>query len=206
MTREEWLRHAVEELDRYVFEGDLDLLNHNFQIACARVKGSKMTECIQPADEEALSEDVFFPTTIGVSFTIRDPQEMLVLLCYECLHAFFNIKGTGKKFKELAEKYYFEAPYKEVHASSYLKSLIKMVHQSLVDKYGDFPGSAVSFKPKEKKEGKKSTITAFCPECGYELKVSRKVFEKYNGLPTCMCGAHMAQDLEDENTRTETEG
>ena len=39
----------------------------------------------------------------------------------------------------------------------------------------------------------------FCPECGYEMKVAKKIFEKHNGgLPTCPCGAKMGIDMEDE--------
>jgi hypothetical protein len=199
MTREEWLRHAVEELNATVFKGDLDLLNHDFQIACGRVRGSKPTETIQPYEGENVSLDDFFPTTISVNFTIKDPIEMLTTLAYECIHAFFNVKGTGKAFKKLAEAYYFEAPYKEVHASDYLKELIQTSYEHLVKNYGKFPGVPVVFPKEEPKQGKKNVLIAFCPECGYELKISRKILEKHNnGLPTCPCGTKMALDLSDE--------
>ena len=95
MTREEWLRHAVEEINTAVFGGDLDLLNHDFQIACGRTQGKKPTECIQPYDGEDVKLEDFFPTTISVNFTIKDPIEMLTALTYECIHAFFNVKGTN---------------------------------------------------------------------------------------------------------------
>ena len=48
MTREEWLRKAVEMLDSELFEGDLDLVNHEFQITCGKFSGSKRTDTIQP--------------------------------------------------------------------------------------------------------------------------------------------------------------
>lgn len=199
MSREEWLRHAVEELDSVVFEGDLDLLNHKFQIGCGRTQGSKPTECIQPCDDEDVQLDDFFPTTISVNFTIKEPIDMLAALCYECIHAFFNVKGCNKRFKSLAEKYYFEKPYKEVHPSAYLGSMLKMVYNNLVDKYGEFPGRPVVFHKKEKKEGKKNAFVVFCPECGYELKISRKVYENFNQtLPTCACGVKMIIDTTEE--------
>lgn len=199
MTREEWLRHAVEEINTAVFGGDLDLLNHDFQIACGRTQGSKPTECIQPYDGEDIKLEDFFPTTISVNFTIKDPIEMLTALTYECIHAFFNVKGTGKQFKKLAERYYFEAPYKEIHASEYLRETLTNVYARLEKNYGKFPGKPVVFHKKETKDGKKNTIVAFCPACGYELKISRKMFEKHNqGLPTCPCGTKMAADLSDE--------
>ena len=201
MTREEWLRHAVEELNTSVFGGDLDLLNHDFQIACGRTRGSKPTETIQPYEGEDVKLEDFFPTTISVNFTIKDPIEMLTVLAYECIHAFFNVKGSGKAFKQLAEKYYFEAPFKEIHPSEYLKELIQSVYSRLVKNYGKFPGSPVVFPRAEEKQGKKNVLIAFCPECGYELKIARKTLEKYNnGLPTCPCGTKMALDLSDEES------
>lgn len=204
MVREEWLRHAVEELDSVVFEGDLDIFNHNFQIACGRCPGTKSTESIQPYDGEDVNLDDFFPTTISVNFTLKDIDEMLIALTYECIHAFFNVKGTTKQFKQLAEKYYFEKPYSQPHASDHLLGLIAVVRANLEKKYGKFPGQPVVFHKKEKKEGKKNFIVAFCPECGYEAKVSRKVFDAHNGgLPTCVCGTKMAQDLTEEEPKDE---
>ncbi len=45
-----------------------------------------------------------------------------------------------------------------------------------------------------------------CNNCGYEMKVSRKMFEKHGKqLPTCVCGTKMALDLEDEEEETKIE-
>jgi hypothetical protein len=203
MTNEEWLRHAVEEIDIEVFGGDLDLLNHAFQINWGRVKGSKLTETIQPSDGEIIDLDDFFPTTICVSFTIKDPMDMLTALTYECIHAFFNIPKKNKQFKQLAEKYYFEKPYKEAHPSQFLTSILQNVHKRLIKQYGHFPGMPVVFYPKEKKDGPKNTLVVFCPHCDYELKISRKMYDKYNQkLPVCVCGTKMALDLSDEEEKT----
>ena len=199
MTREEWLRHAVEEINTAVFGGDLDLLNHDFQIACGRTQGKKPTECIQPYDGEDVKLEDFFPTTISVNFTIKDPIEMLTALTYECIHAFFNVKGTNKQFKKLAERYYFEEPYKEIHASEYLREILVNVHNRLEKNYGKFPGKPIVFHKKETKGGKKNTYDVFCLECGYTVKITKRLINKYPGrLPVCICGAHMAVDLEDQ--------
>lgn len=202
MTREEWLRRAVEMLDAELFEGDLDILNHPFQISCSRCQGNKKTECIQPYDGEDVSLDDFFPTTIGVNFTIKDSEEILGNLALECIHAFFNIKSSNsKKFKDLAQKYYFEAPFNEYHPSIYLKDIIKSILNKLIREYGDFPGKAVVFHKKDKKDQQKRAYTVFCPECGYEMKITKKMLDKHGGsLPTCPCGVKMGLDLEDENS------
>ena len=52
------------------------------------------------------------------------------------------------------------------------------------------------------KNSRKKTSTSGnsnkCPECGFEMKTTRKMFEKHGKkLPTCVCGTKMALDLED---------
>ena len=204
MTREEWLRKAVEMLDVEIFEGDLDTINHKFQINCGIVPGKKLTNTIQPYDGEEVKLEDFFATTISVSHTIKDPIEMLGNLARECVFAFFNEKKINKHTKRLFEKYYFEAPFTSYNPSSYLIELLNIIYKKMVAQHGEFPGETVVIYPKEKKEGKKNTLVLFCPDCGYEIKVSRKMHEKHGqGAPTCVCGSKMALDCEDENENTE---
>ena len=199
MTREQWLRHAVEKLDTEIFDGDLDTINHKFQINCGIVPGKKLTTTIQPYDGENVSLADFFPTTISVSHSIKDPKEMLENLTRECVFAFFDEKKVTKRCKKLLEKYYFEAPFSECRPSAYLKVLLDSVYKQLVNECGEFPGQTVITYPKEKKEGKKNTIILFCPDCGMEYKVNRKKWEKNtSGLPTCGCGTKMGVDNSDE--------
>lgn len=206
MTREEWLRYAVEMIDTEIFEGDLDTINHQFQINCGICPGKKLSNTIQPYDGENVKLEDFFPTTISISHTIKDPVEILGNLTRECIFAFFNEKSINKRVKKLFEKYYFEAPFTSYNPSEYLKTLLNSVYRQMVDKYGKFPGETVVVYPKEKKDGKKNTLVIFCPNCGMEYKVSRKTWEKStSGFPTCGCGAKMALDCEDENKET-TEG
>ena len=43
-------------------------------------------------------------------------------------------------------------------------------------------------------------MTFFCPECDYEVKTNKKMFEAHGqGIPTCPCGAKMGIAC-DENT------
>ncbi len=200
MTNEEWIRHAVEVLDSVVFEGDLDLLNHPFQISWGKTSGKKLTEVLQPYDGEDVRLEDFFPTTISVNYTIKDPEQLLGNLALECIHAFFNEKSVGsKRFKKLAEKYYFEKPYKTYNPSAHLSDLISSAYEELKSLYGKFPGTPITFHEKEKKERKKSTYVMFCPNCGYEVKVSAKMFDKHGkGSLTCVCGTKMGIDLTDE--------
>lgn len=199
MTREEWLRHAVELINDEVFNGDLDINNHDYQIACGRCPGKKLTEVIQPSDNEDIGLEDFFPTTIHVNFTITDPIKMLEALAFSCMEAFFNLKPKGKVFKMTAKKYEFENNGDGWVANEFLMMHLKSIYKKLVESHGKFPGKPIKFPEKEQKEKKKSSYAIFCPDCGYELKVARKIFEKHNnGLPTCSCGAKMAIDFGDE--------
>ena len=199
ITREKWLRHAVEMLDTKLFNGDLDLFNRQYQVSIGRCPGQKCSESVFPFDGEDVSLDDFFPVTMQVSWTLKDPIEMLGNLALECIHAFFDERKQTKRFKQLADKYYFEKPYSKFTPSSHLRDILEDVHTSMVKEYGEFPGYPVVFHPKPKKEGKKNTIILFCPECAMEYKVSRKMWEKNkSGFPTCGCGTKMGIDLTDE--------
>lgn len=198
MTREEWLLLAVEKLNTEVFNNELDITNHAFQISCCKCAGKKHTEVFQPSDNEDIGLDDFFPTTIHIDFTINDPIKLLKELAFACMPAFFNMKPKGKLFKVTAEKYGFE--YINGWEVSYdLEDTIKNVYKQMVREHGEFPGKAVKLPVKEKKEKKKSSYAIFCPDCGYEMKITRKIFEKHGkGLPTCPCGAKMGVDMDDE--------
>lgn len=201
MCREEWLRHAVEFLDTELFGGGLELLNNTYQISCGRTKKNKLTEVVFPYDGADVQLDDLFPNTIYVNDSFKDSVEMLSNLAYSCIQCFYGIRSVkNKQFKTLAESFYFDSPYNQCHPSSHLTDIIKNIYNKMVVKYGEFPGKAVVVRKKEKSEkGKGRTIKMFCAECGYEMKTTRKMFEKHGEkLPTCVCGAKMALDLSDE--------
>ena len=202
VTREKWLRHAVEMLDTKLFNGDLDLFNRQYQVSVGRCPGKKLSETAFPFDGEDVTLDDFFPVTMQVSWTIKDPIELLGNLALECIHAFFDERKMSKRFKSLADKYYFDKPYNTFTPTVYLTDILKEVHAELVKNYGEFPGYPVVFHLKEKKEGKKNTLVLFCPNCSIEYKVSRKQWEKNtSGFPTCGCGAKLGIDLSDEEEK-----
>lgn len=214
MTREEWLRLAIEKLNSNLFNGDLDLLNNPYQVSVGVTstnifnRGRTYTVFF-PYDGEDPTLDDFFPVTMIVDHAIKDPVEMLEALALACIRAFFNHKKDNKKFKKHAEDYYFEQVDKQLVASDYLKSILNGVYGVMVRNYGDYPGKAVvqHVKEKKEKERQKNTIKMFCPNCDFETKTSRKVFEKYGQkCPTCACGTQMAVDLEDENNESESLG
>jgi hypothetical protein len=200
MTREEWLTEAIWLLDEKVFDNQLDSKNHKFQINCGICPGKKLSTTIQPYDGEDVKLEDFFPTTISIDHTIKDPIIMLGNLARECVFAFFNESKLNKRCKKLFERYGFGKPYTEFNMSDELECILKEVYNILKEELGEFPGVPVVVYPKEKKDKKKSSYSVFCDACGYELKVSRKMLEKYHGdTPTCMCGHKMGIDYEEES-------
>ena len=199
ITREKWLRHAVELLDTKLFNGDLDLFNRQYQVSIGHCGGKKGYEVVFPYQGEDVNIDDFFPVSIQVSWSIVDPVEMLGNLAQACIHAFFDEPKNNKRFRQLADKYYFEAPYHKYSPSTHLIDILNEVYTELVKDYGVFPGYPIVIRPKEKKAGKKGTLVMFCPSCAYEVKVKRKVWEKNGqGTCTCVCGTKMGIDLTDE--------
>lgn len=199
ITREKWLRHAVELLDTKLFNGDLDLFNRQYQVSIGRCGGKKGYEVVFPYQGEDVNLDDFFPVSIQVSWSIVDPVEMLGNLAQACIHAFFDEPKCNKRFRQLADKYYFESPYNKYSPSTHLIDILNEVYAELVKDYGEFPGYPIVIRPKEKKAGKKGTLVMFCGNCGYEVKVKRKVWEKNGqGTCTCVCGTKMGIDLTDE--------
>ena len=153
MTREEWLRNAVELLDADLFKGGLDVLNNNYQIGCGWTRRNHISEVIFPYDGADVQLDDFFPNTINISFTCADPKEMLVNLAYSCIQCFYGIRSTkNKKFKTLAESFYFDAPYNKCTPSDYLMEIIDSVYQSSFVSYTRINGSTsdiqISYKSK----------------------------------------------------------
>lgn len=201
MTREEWLQKAVEKLNANLFNGELDLINKPYQISVGRTRWDDSREVFMPYQGEDPTMDDFFPPTIVINHLLKDPVEILAAVALGCIQAFYGHQRCNKKFKKDAERFYFEFNKRVPMVTDYLKTILLGVYGSMVKTYGDFPGKAVSVhkKEKEEKERVKNTLTLFCPNCDYTLKVSRKVFEKHGQkCPTCVCGAKMAVDLSDE--------
>lgn len=199
---EEWLRCAVEQLDKYVFDGALELGTHDYQIYYGRVRGTKGAETVQPSDNENITLDDFFPTTIGVDYQIKDLDVLMATLALECIKGFMNV-SKGKPYKKACERFYFEKPFNSPHPSPYLKDLLHDALEATIQKVGPFPGKAVKFPVKDKKGKKPTKALFFCPECGLELTASLKKLKDNNGFPICVCGTKMSRDWEYEKGEEE---
>lgn len=196
-TREEWLRAAVPLINEKIFSNEFEI--EQYQVSSALLGGNKLGETVMPYQGEDVGLDDFFPPTIHIDEKIKEPETLIATLAHEMIHAFGDVKGHGKAFGRYAGPAGFEKPYAQLSTNETLSMLCREVAKEL----GSWPGKALTIHPKEKKTKTFSGVL-FCPECGYELKVSEKMFNKHNqGLPVCPCGCHMALDCSDENPTEE---
>lgn len=206
ITAEQWIRTAIKHIDIIVFENELNTHTHKYQVYFGRIKGKHGCETVQPSDNEDITLDDFFPTTIGVDYQTKDIDQMLANIALECIRAFMGIT-KGKAYKKKCAEYYFEPPFSEAHVSPFLRDQLTEVLDKTVAECGDFPGVPVKFPTKEPKEKKPTKAVYFCPECGLELTASIKKLKGATGTPTCICGARMGRDLSDglndQNNTTE---
>ena len=203
ITREEWLRNAVEKLNAGLFNGELDILGHPYQISTGRTRWDDSVEVFSPYQGEDATMDDFFPTTIVVSHLIKDPIELLSAVALGCIQTFYGYPQRNKKFKKEAERFYYEFDKRTPVITEYLHGILFNVYGQMVKQYGDYPGKPVSIHKVAPKEKQKNTLTLFCPNCDFTLKVSKKVFEKYGQkTPTCVCGAKMAVDFDEEENNS----
>ena len=63
------------------------------------------------------------------------------------------------------------------------------------------PAKEEPVKEQDKKEKKKKTFSGklFCPNCGFEVRISEKMFKDHGGqMPICPCGTHLALDCTED--------
>lgn len=192
-TREEWLRSAVDLINEKIFNNEFEI--EQYQVSMALLGGKKLGDTIMPYQGEDVGLDDFFPPTIHIDEKIKESNMIVAVLAHEMIHAFGDVHGHGKAFAKYAAPVGFEKPFSQININETLGSLCREISKEL----GTWPGKPLAVHPKEKKPKNFSGVL-FCPECGYELRVSETMFNKHNqGLPTCPCGCHMALDCENED-------
>lgn len=197
ITREEWLYKCVDIINDYIFDGEFDIQNIKFQIACGWCKSQKaLGETIFPYDGEDITLDDCFPITIHISVKEDDECKIIGILTHEMIHAFANIRNHGKDFKKIAKRIGFQEKITELHINDELSDKIKCVKNIMHDKYGEFPGKAINLHLRKKKEHNKNIFKLYCPQCGFNVKAKKTDVDKF-GRPSCACGTLMTLDIEE---------
>jgi len=116
----------------------------------------------------------------GAGGTLR----VLDVLLHELIHAVMpEGEGHGRKFAKAAQALGLEGKPTHTVAGDVLKARL----QSIVDKLGEIPHSALDPKTLKKAQSTRQ-LKAMCGDCGYVIRVTRKWVDEC-GLPTCPCSA-----------------
>lgn len=208
VTREEWLKAAVALVNKHVFNDEYEV--SQLQISIGRPKGKALGETVvTDFNKEDVSMDDFFPPTVFISPLIKEPIQILIAITHELIHAYETMSPRhSKAFKQKAEEVGFIDKKTDYQINDALETTLNGVLDLLVSQYGKWPGVAITTptkKESDEKTKKTNTIVYFCPECGFELKTSKKLAEEHPGSPTCVCGCKMGIDIGEEPNNEQSE-
>ena len=82
ITREFWLRQAVEKIRGRIFP-DMPKMEYQISTGWTTRKQKALGETITPYQGEDVTLDDFFPMTIHINVLIKDPKEMIGVLIHE---------------------------------------------------------------------------------------------------------------------------
>lgn len=183
-TREEWLTAGVEEL-RPFFVSHGKPIADKVRIACGFPLDAKRSKAIGQCWSESNSGDS--TVEILISPELADPVAVFEVLVHELCHATPNGMNHGKPFKAIATKMHLvphngtvREPWKSTKGSAdFLPT-----YQAIIDSLGAYPHAPLIYQTKKTQATR--LLKAFCPSCGYTIRLTSKWAAK--GLPTCVCG------------------
>ena len=181
--REEWLLSAVEELRKY-FEIKGLKLPTNIKVSCGWT-GKNISKTLGSCWDNTVSRNNFYEIFISpILDDVVGSQGVVANLIHELTHALLGVQEKhGKKFKIAIKKLGLTGKSTSTYADS---ELITDVIKPLAEKLGTYPHGSINLEVKEKKARNKNILDAYCPNCGYEIKVKVKFLDK--GIPKCpMC-------------------
>lgn len=187
MTREEWLNAFVQKM-RPVFEDKGYPLPEKIQVTCgfpsqqAKSRLRRIGEHWSPKASADNRHEIF------VSPVLYENYKVLGTLVHELCHAATDGDGHRGKFPACAKALLLEGKPSQATGGEAFKQFM----EPLVAEVGDYPHAALVIGTKDKKQSTRM-LKAFCPECGYTIRLSAKWAEM--GLPDCpMDGIEMVNN------------
>lgn len=185
-NREEWLLNATNKL-KPLFEAIDYPLPGQVRVSCGwpsnRSQSSKnkvVGECWQ---REAAQDRV---PQIFISPALYDSVEVLGVLVHELIHA-MGIRGHKTDFKKVAILIGLEGKMTSTYPGERLKGKLIKITQDI----GDYPHAKLEGRTKPKQSTR--LLKAWCAECGYTVRVTRKWLEI--APPTCTtCDTEMESE------------
>lgn len=182
-TREDWLVAGVEEL-RPVFHALNKPIPQRIRVACGFPLDAKRSKAIGQCWADTASADKTIE--ILISPVLDKPVEVFEVLVHELCHATAGAFNHGVNFRKVAEAMKLVAvgggrePWKSTKGAPDFVD----AYGDMIKSLGDYPHAALTYK--EKKTQSTRMLKAYCPTCGYTVRLTQKWASQ--GLPTCPCG------------------
>lgn len=200
MIREEWLGQLTEKL-RPIFDGINYPLPDKIRTSCgfpSRGALSTKRRSVGEAWSSDRSDDKTFETF--VSPMVADALEVAAIQVHELVHCAAGVEcGHRSPFTKVAKAVGLEGKMTETVAGEDLKSIL----QIFIDELGPYPHAKLVHSSLPKKQGTRMILVK-CPNCGYQVRTTRKWLEV--GVPICPCGEEMKPEFldEDNNDNSDT--
>lgn len=181
-TREQYLNAALEEL-RPVFDAkghslpDLIRVTCGFPSSKARSQHRAIGEHWSPAASDDGHHEIL------ISPVMDDPYEVFGILVHELCHAATDGDGHRGRFPALARALWLEGK----PTSTTIGTQFRVQFQALVESLGTYPHAALNVGRTRKVQSTRM-LKAFCPACGYTIRLSTKwAYDSNNNtnLPLC---------------------
>lgn len=183
MTREEWLKAAISQIDREVFPG---ITMPEIQVSVGWPGGgSRRTRIGECWSTSAAGDGV---AQVFISPTLEDAPKVLATLTHEMIHAIDDCENGHKApFKRMALAAGLEGKMTATTAGEVLKAKLKII----ADDLGTYPHAALTLSASGTKTQGTRMLKLEAECCGYTVRTTRKWVDL--GLPSCPCGSAMVE-------------
>lgn len=182
-TREDWLTAGVEEL-RPVFDAIGKPIPQRIRVACGFPLNAKRSKAIGECWADTASADKTIE--ILISPVLDKPLAVFEVLVHELCHATAGAFNHGVNFQKVATAMHLRAvgTGREAWKSTTGTDDFVTAFGPIIDSLDAYPHAALTYK--DKKTQTTRLLKAYCPSCGYTVRLTQKWASQ--GLPTCPCG------------------
>jgi hypothetical protein len=187
-TRESWLKSAVARIrddhrDLFAEHGDVTILDNILISAGFPSKGGANGKTVGQCWATSAADG---SAHIFINPIVSNPVEILAIICHEMSHAADDCEhGHKGPFVKMFKGLGLEGkPTQSGYGESFAAYAWHVLEQ-----LGEYPHKALTGQ-----HGKTQTtrmLKVVCPECGYQVRTTKKWLEI--GTPTCHCGTKMVQ-------------
>lgn len=193
MTREHWLQKTIKKIDEVIFREEMLPKEGYFQVGFGKSNKPKDYKKAVKMSVPDFEKGECFTTSLTVSETCQTQEEIVDALVWIIPQAFQRLKG-----KALTKCFNEYLGTKDFLLSELYKEARTRIIQEVEQENGKLVHDAVIRKEEEKEEKPSNKVIYFCPDCDFEFSIPKKKADKYQGMPTCFCGARMAKDYQEE--------